>query len=452
MGTSMLVCLSGQDAQRAMGSCEPMLDDPCVAPAHADRAAGWPGDDTPARLALIIQGLVCGNRPARRMPFGQALAELEELVQLLPPPNEAPNEGGAVARVGASAAGPTADYIADRAAGCASGRVAGHAESQAESAYSPGRCSSAAMPPSMSAKECMICMCAPRGVRFACGHCVCCEACTDDLIATENQRVPQNKCPTCRARVVVAGRGSNLAFEATFVEQSAPPPPPVDAPTFRMATSAVFHPGPHRTVRFLEEGLTGLHIRNFREAPDRTVICGLTPGSPAEELDVPLGSEILAVNGHPIPGKPRAFLLELMSNRPLSMTICTPAADATADSAAALPEPPTALTEPPPDASASRASAIALLQSSASGHLLEVTIPQLAQAGQPVAFQAPDGSWHRAMPPAGLRPGSKFRAVVSHSGNPAVAASAQPATVPRGRAASPARRRRFGSPFRRSAT
>jgi hypothetical protein len=40
-------------------------------------------------------------------------------------------------------------------------------------------------------KECEICMAAPRRVRFKCGHCVCCEACSTKL----------NKCPNCRKKI-----------------------------------------------------------------------------------------------------------------------------------------------------------------------------------------------------------------------------------------------------------
>ena len=147
-------------------------------------------------------------------------------------------------------------------------------------------------------------MAAPRGVRFACGHLVTCEACTDELLQTASQRVPQNKCPTCRARIVVVGRASHaaaagrmMAFEATFVQPSGAPPPEhvaaAEYPRFRVRESALFRPGPTRQITFAAPGLTGFHIRNLREAPERTVITGVTPGSPADEEAVLLGSEIL---------------------------------------------------------------------------------------------------------------------------------------------------------------
>ena len=71
-------------------------------------------------------------------------------------------------------------------------------------------------------KECVICMAAPRSVRFACGHMLCCEDCTEDLINAVAQTSwgAQNKCPSCRARIVVAdaplatGHEGHIGFDA----------------------------------------------------------------------------------------------------------------------------------------------------------------------------------------------------------------------------------------------
>ena len=66
-------------------------------------------------------------------------------------------------------------------------------------------------------RECTVCMAEPRAVRFMCGHMVCCEQCTDELMS----RRGQNTCPACRTRIVVAARGAHLAAQHTFVRQPA---------------------------------------------------------------------------------------------------------------------------------------------------------------------------------------------------------------------------------------
>ena len=49
-----------------------------------------------------------------------------------------------------------------------------------------------------------------RAVRFACGHCICCEACADDLLEREAA------CPSCRAPIKIVERGGHLDDAATF--------------------------------------------------------------------------------------------------------------------------------------------------------------------------------------------------------------------------------------------
>ena len=149
-------------------------------------------------------------------------------------------------------------------------------------------------------------------MRFACGHLVACEACTEDLLATSGQRVPQNKCPTCRARIVLlpgSKGGSEKCYEATYVAQDCPPPPQLDPPKWRIEDSALFQPGARDEVVFRHPGMTGLHIGSVRSMPGRTVITGVTPGSPADHLQVHFGSEIVAVNGQSTLGLERRAVI-----------------------------------------------------------------------------------------------------------------------------------------------
>ena len=288
MGITMLVCLTGKEAVHAMRTCHEMLETPSRAFEYADARAEWPNHATSTRLAQVIQGIVCGERPTQRTPFDQTVAEIEEIAELADE-LRLTEERRSAASVAAAAA----------AAAAVGPRVA---------------------------KECRICMAAPRGVRFACGHLVCCEACVDDLLATEYQRVPQNRCPTCRSRIVVLQRGwPTLAFEATYVPPDAPPPPPLEPPRYRLEDSALFCPGERRGIVFRDPGLTGLHIGIVRQLPGRTVISGVTLGSPADELGVFPGSELIAINGQPVYGLARWSILDMCIGRPLAMTIVLPA-------------------------------------------------------------------------------------------------------------------------------
>ena len=83
MGVTMLVVLTGKDAQHAMRTCQGLLEDPALASTHADVTADWPSDGAAVRLATVlatvIQGLVCGGTQARRMPLHSAVSAIEEL-------------------------------------------------------------------------------------------------------------------------------------------------------------------------------------------------------------------------------------------------------------------------------------------------------------------------------------------------------------------------------------
>eukprot|EP00900_Chrysochromulina_parva_P016459 jgi/Chrpa1/24814/Chrysochromulina_OHIO_Genome00028132-RA len=174
----MLVALTGRAAQDAMRVAtleNNVLEDPSQALEVADLTAGWPTNETTERLASIIQGLVCGTTLAKRMPFAKATTAIEDLAD------------DANLRPG----------MADEAS-----------VDEREAAGTP-------------LKECVICMAAPRSVRFACGHMLCCEDCTEDLINAVAQTSwgAQNKCPSCRARIVVVAQGGAIASQDEHDEE-----------------------------------------------------------------------------------------------------------------------------------------------------------------------------------------------------------------------------------------
>jgi len=63
-------------------------------------------------------------------------------------------------------------------------------------------------------RECILCMSAPRHVRFACGHSTLCQRCLDPFLRTH-----QPVCPYCREPVARSGmvQSDAVANEDTFV-------------------------------------------------------------------------------------------------------------------------------------------------------------------------------------------------------------------------------------------
>ena len=298
------------------------------------------------RLVELVVGLVCGGL-RRRLPFERAVAALEDLAE--------------------------------------------------DANLRPGVSDASEKP--VAAKECMICMSAPREVRYACGHLTCCKECTDALLATEGQRCPQNMCPTCRARIVVIGTGSNLAFEATFVQQACPPPPPVEMP--KAAAQREYAPG-HEIVADFGSGSIGAFLASRYDANGHDVgvfINRVDTGSQADAFGVSAGMKIVAVNGQSTVGMSRQDIASLAAERPFKATFRMVAGRDRGTSS----RPPSAA----PPSSSSRPG------------------PLLA-------------------PPPGFPPG--------HNPFPPAPAPAPAPAGRRGRAASPARpaeRRRSKSPFRR---
>jgi len=176
--------------------------------------------------------------------------------------------------------------------------------------------------------ECQICMAAPRCVRFACGHLVCCEQCTKNLIATEGHTLPQNKCPTCRARIIVVDRGNHLTNEQTFVIPATPPPPAVpEATRFDLKQSALAQPGETRHITLSSPGMLGFSFYTPQAFIGRFVVNSVLMGSQADAQGVPVGCELLAFNNRSIRGLTKQQVLDLpeMQQRPCQMTICVAA-------------------------------------------------------------------------------------------------------------------------------
>lgn len=165
MGVTLLVVLTGRPALEAMESCEGALEDPSLAPTCVDPTAGvWP-EGTSRGLVQLVIGLSWRRHARLRMSLSDALQQLEAMAD------------AADARPGFAAAVPTTAGVAGGA-------------------------------PSTVERECVVCMASPRGVRYRCGHCVCCEPCTELL----------ERCPSCRVGPIrVIARSSSLALEDTFV-------------------------------------------------------------------------------------------------------------------------------------------------------------------------------------------------------------------------------------------
>ena len=222
VAVTILVALVARPGVGLKGTCRHMLKHPTrperwEAPGVPDQSAGcWPAKVV-AQLATMVMGLT-EEFAEDRLSLADALEELEQLVQ---------------ASGAAPAAAPTA--------------------TSAESTPAvPSDGTGGAAVPTGAPKECVMCLDAPREVRFNCGHAVCCSRCVDklrveaqrwatvaaDLSTTEHERerasgMAKALCPQCRTPI-----GGMLA--------------PVDddaAPTFQMVAPPreehVTRPEPH---------------------------------------------------------------------------------------------------------------------------------------------------------------------------------------------------------------
>jgi hypothetical protein len=64
----------------------------------------------------------------------------------------------------------------------------------------------------LSEDECIVCLDAPRGPRFDCGHCVCCSTCAQQL----------KRCPMCREKITMLSLNDDTFFSDDECEGEAP--------------------------------------------------------------------------------------------------------------------------------------------------------------------------------------------------------------------------------------
>jgi hypothetical protein len=186
--------------------CRALLQSPAEpetwqAPGLPDARAGWP-----ASVALTLAGVAAGLAPndayADRLLCVEARRELQAayeaaggasptLVSPSSTPVRSPPPSSSAAGAGTTA--PAATTVAAATASVAEG---------------------------YEGRECVICMEAPRQVRFApCGHAATCRSCAEDL------RRAHQPCPSCRGEVSGwADEGRHVALQTTFVQQPRPHP------------------------------------------------------------------------------------------------------------------------------------------------------------------------------------------------------------------------------------
>jgi len=159
MGVSLLMCLGGRPAIAVVDRFGDALEGLAPAATFTDPTAEWPPDVAEQALE-VVRGLIWGRRPPQRMVLSQALRLLEAMAD------------AQRLRPGIRDDGEDAE------------------------------------------RSCIICMSAPRSVRFSCGHALQC--CTVNGCAAAVLR--RGICPNCRVPISsMADRGGHIALERTFV-------------------------------------------------------------------------------------------------------------------------------------------------------------------------------------------------------------------------------------------
>ena len=177
IGIAMLMCLTGLPALDIKARCRRLLcrpDEPAEweAPGLPDTAAGaWPGRVT-RLVAKIISGLVMPQFKEDRLPLAEASRLLVDALSTAP----VDSRPAAPARIGPLETGLDAEQ-----------------------------------------RECVICTCEPREVRFSCGHAVCCRGCAESLLALGHP------CPTCRTSNITSADVSHAdRLQPTYVKPRQP--------------------------------------------------------------------------------------------------------------------------------------------------------------------------------------------------------------------------------------
>lgn len=162
MGITLLVALSGRHPREAKEAADNALENPedtAAVPQAIDQSAGWPVG-VAQQMLRVVKGLTYARQQRHRMTLATALRTLEGVC-----------EDQGLGRGMAEPAEPAA------------------------------------------ARECVICMDAPRATRFRpCGHSQCCEACAAELV-DGNAR-----CPSCRELIQDTDVNAAFANENTFVQ------------------------------------------------------------------------------------------------------------------------------------------------------------------------------------------------------------------------------------------
>jgi len=158
LGITVLVALTGKSASVAHDECSEMFDDAERAVQFA--AAGFPGS-VAVSLARVIKALTYSRSASGRKTVPSALQDLEDLC-----------------------ANMQGDEQQEIPVGIAIDEV------------------------EAMVRECVVCMAAPRAVRFGCGHACCCESCAVLLAGS--------RCPACRMPILRTS--SSLAADPTFIQ------------------------------------------------------------------------------------------------------------------------------------------------------------------------------------------------------------------------------------------
>lgn len=160
-------------------------------------------------MALVIVGLSFEQFAEDRMPLNEASQRLLAALDQVAEPSPSATVAAAGAMPGAEAM-PVAGAVPAAGAAAADGPD-GHLEGLPARPVERHRVELASSETVQAeARECEVCQDAPREVRFACGHCNCCQSCAELIAAS---RTPL--CPTCRAPIDLAASGSVHRGDAT---------------------------------------------------------------------------------------------------------------------------------------------------------------------------------------------------------------------------------------------
>ena len=159
------------------------------------------------------------------------------------------------------------------------------------------------------------------------------DSCTRSLIATADNRVPQNACPVCRAEIIVWEQLGEDDDAFTYRQPAGPVPgpiktkPPRPPDPARSPDAAALDQEPF-VLLFPESGSVGISLARPWRGPQGLMhsVRDVSFGSPADDLGCPTGGVILHVNGVSVIGMSRAEVLQRTQERPLRIVMRLPLA------------------------------------------------------------------------------------------------------------------------------